>query len=183
LLVEMGPSAHLTAMGQRETWSTDCVWLGTSHPNIPTQRLETELLAALFIAGCNNKWPALFALQGQPCRLPLYVFDEQRYWYPTSDVKTIETALPKQTLSVPPPTTIAALYPMLRCCVIRDLIHSCTAQPRFTLRDLIRGGRLLPKHRDLITTLLNSLLEHGYLQQGHQCYQFTAVSLPTTDVV
>ncbi|EOX1576556.1 amino acid adenylation domain-containing protein [Vibrio cholerae] len=183
LLVEMGPSTHLTAMGQRETWSTDCVWLGTSHPSIPTQRLETELLAALFVAGCNNKWSALFALQGRPCRLPLYVFDEQRYWYPTSDVKTIETALPKQTLSVPPPTTIAALYPMLRCCVIRDLIHSCTAQPRFTLRDLIRGGRLLPKHRDLITTLLNSLLEHGYLQQGHQCYQFTAVSLPTTDVV
>ncbi|WP_233352962.1 hypothetical protein, partial [Vibrio cholerae] len=83
-----------------------------SHPSIPTRRLETELLAALFVAGCNNKWSALFALQGRPCRLPLYVFDEQRYWYPTSDAKTIETALPKQTLSVPPSTTIAALYPM-----------------------------------------------------------------------
>ncbi|MEH0388852.1 non-ribosomal peptide synthetase/type I polyketide synthase [Vibrio mimicus] len=183
IFMEMGPAAHLSSIGRREVWSPPALWLHTCQSSLSSQRAEAEALATLFVAGIDKAWPTLFKLQGRRCALPLYAFDEQQYWYQPSTMQQAEHSQILLSTEVEKPASIQAIYEMLRCCVIRDLLRACSDQPRFTLRDIIRGGRLLPRYRDLVAALLDRVIEHGYVQKRGKTFKYSATPLPATELV
>lgn len=183
IFFEMGPNAHLTAIGQRENWAQSSLWISTCKPDMPTKIAEADALASLFVTGIDKDWPKLFNLSGRRCKLPHYAFDEQKYWYQPPVKQHTETGLSTPIVEVEKPAALSATYEMLRCCAIRDFIHSCTTRSDFTLRDIIRGGRLLPRYRHLITALLNTLIEHGYVQKQNNNFKYDTGSLPATEIV
>lgn len=177
LFLEMGPDAPLTGIGQREL-ADAAHWIACAKRNQPAERQFRQALRQLYVAGADLPWPSLLSGPGRRCRAPLYPFDQQRYWRettPASVHRPVATILPTardvaarqaQDLDLPRlhalyacVTRLNAIYVdrLVRRCVGNRIDHGVTAQ------DILRSGRLLPRHRQLLVRLLNACAEDGYL--------------------
>lgn len=200
LFLEMGPDAPLAGIGQRELGNA-AHWIASARRNQPAQRPLRQALMQLFVAGLDLPWPERLGGSGRKCRAPLYPFELQRYWRDASAAGTTisstpqflpSTSLPKarsvmlqeaQTLDLP---RLEALY---RCVVklhaiyVDRLVRRCVGDRidlGVTVLDILRDGRLLPRHRQLLARLLNACAEDGYLQRQDDRYA-TLAAAPHTD--
>lgn len=177
LFLEMGPEAPLTGIGQRELAGATR-WIGCAKRNQPAGRQFRQALMQLYAAGADLPWPALLSAPGRRCRAPLYPFARQRYWREASvatvdrplaaNLPTARNVAVRQARDLDLPrlhalyacvTRLHAIYVdrLARRCVGDRIDHGVTAQ------DILRGGRLLPRHRQLLVRLLNACVEDGYL--------------------
>ncbi|ODP98165.1 hybrid non-ribosomal peptide synthetase/type I polyketide synthase [Salinivibrio sp. SS2] len=170
VFMEMGPKPHLTSIGRREQWTSPCAWLHAEEDNIG---------CALYTLGVDAPWKQVFNLTGQRCDLPLYVFDEQAYWVETEQPIKAPQLAESESAIIPP------VDPMtLRCAVIQDFLRSCVKQAPLSLINILRGGRILPRHRHHIRALLDLLVTQGYYhKQGDVWLPSQSLLLPSADVV
>ncbi|WFB49457.1 non-ribosomal peptide synthetase/type I polyketide synthase [Vibrio coralliilyticus] len=167
--MEIGPKSHLTSIGRRETWSSASFWLHADDKNV---------LSELFTLGVDAPWKDVFDFAGRRCELPLYVFDEQRYWVDShKDNK-------QQQLISPETVTAYPLEPLtLRCALIKDFLKTCTKRDSFSLIEIIRGGRILPRHRHHIKALLDLLVTQGYYHKQDKQWVPSESILPSANVI
>ncbi|MDA0119661.1 non-ribosomal peptide synthetase/type I polyketide synthase [Vibrio sp. T11.5] len=167
--MEIGPKPHLTSIGRRESWSLKSCWLHAADENV---------LSELFILGIDAPWKEMLDIAGRRCELPLYAFDEQQYWVDSRQDKK------PQPLITPEPVATYPLEPLtLRCAVINDFLRTCTSRKSFSLIDIIRGGRILPRHRDHIKALLDLLLSQGYYHKQGKQWVSSESGLPNADII
>ncbi|THF65005.1 SDR family NAD(P)-dependent oxidoreductase [Pseudothauera nasutitermitis] len=178
LFLEMGPDAPLTGIGQRELAGA-ARWIGCARRNQPAGRQLRQALMQLYAAGADLPWLSLLSAPGRRCHAPLYPFELHRYWREApaaADRPVMATSLPtaravaaRQARDLDLPrlhalyacvTRLHAIYVdrLVRRCVGDRIDHGVTAQ------EILRGGRLLPRHRQLLARLLNACAEDGYLQ-------------------
>ncbi|MFW7524932.1 L-histidine N(alpha)-methyltransferase [Vibrio ostreicida] len=178
VFVEMGPQAHLTAIGKRECEPKQALWFSAYLAQAKTQQSDRDVLCAMYAAGINAPWPSALALNGRKCPLPLYPFDQQAYWYESDTSTTVHC---QQTAPITDlPATPLSCYTVLRCCAIEDVIRSCLSDAPVTVKNIIRGGRLLPRYRGIVSALLETLVEQGYYRQQDQSLVRTTQALPST---
>ena len=169
VFMEMGPKSHLTSIGRREQWTLPSRWLHAEDEHIG---------CTLYTLGVDAHWEDMFNLTGQRCDLPLYVFDEQAYW--AEETPQNQTSqLTEQKTELPPIINSITL----RCAVIQEYLASCAKQAPLSLINILRGGRILPRHRNQIRALLDLLTTQGYyLKQGNVWLPTLSV-LPSANVV
>jgi len=193
LFLEMGPDAPLTGIGQREL-ADAAHWIACAKR---TQSADNQLGAALmqlYAAGVDLPWASLLTRQGRRCRAPLYSFDRERYWRESS--ATVENMPERSPLALPTARSVAIrqareldlprLHALYACVtklhaiyvdsLIRRCVGNCIDQGTTAL-EILRGGRLLPRHRQLLVRLLNACVEDGYLQMQDDRY-ITRISAP-----
>ncbi|MCX8966953.1 SDR family NAD(P)-dependent oxidoreductase [Erwinia psidii] len=197
LFLEMGPEASLTGSGEREFPDAAC-WIASARRNQPAAQQMKQVLLRLFAAGVELPWPSLFPAGGRKCHGPLYPFAQQRYWRDAGmdigrETVLLPTKLPSahsvvdregRELDLP---RLEALYR----CVIRlhaiyvdRLVRRCVGDAvdrGVTALAILRRGRLLPRHRQLLVRLLNACVEDGYLQRSDDSYT-TLVPAPHADL-
>lgn len=169
VFMEMGPKPHLTSIGRREQWANSSAWLHAEEDNIG---------CTLYTLGVDAPWEQVFNVTGQRCDLPLYVFDEQAYWIETEQlIKAPQLAEPETAIAPP-------IDPMtLRCAVIQDFLTSCAKQAPLSLINILRGGRILPRHRHHLRALLDLLATQGYYHKQGDVWLPSKSLLPSADVV
>ncbi|PSV47521.1 hybrid non-ribosomal peptide synthetase/type I polyketide synthase [Photobacterium indicum] len=179
IFVEMGPAGHLSSIGKRENWQKETSWLSVHEHDKST----LNVLRGLYVAGLNADWTSLFSISGHKCDLPLYAFDEQKYWYEIDTHTKTNPSKDNTKDAILIPKTLEACYDQLRCSAIHHFVQTCCVHKKFTLKDVIRGGRLLPRYRSLVSTLLNVLVDYGYYTQKHGGFERTKSPLPTIDLI
>ncbi|PKG39105.1 hybrid non-ribosomal peptide synthetase/type I polyketide synthase [Psychromonas sp. Urea-02u-13] len=187
IFVEIGPDAHLSTMGKREDWQQETTWLSSHKRDIKQDKSTLNVLHGLYVAGLEADWLSQLKLSGHKCALPLYTFDEQKYWYeaetcaasnPVSSPVSSRAKMHDEETSVLP-ETLESCYDQLRCCAIQDFVVQCRVKQKFTLKDIIRGGRLLPRYRLLVLDLLKVLTDYGYYTHKHGVFEQTDTPLLT----
>ncbi|EMK3529660.1 acyltransferase domain-containing protein [Pseudomonas aeruginosa] len=198
LFLEMGPDAPLAGIGQRELGNA-AHWIASARRNQPAQRPLRQALMQLFAAGVDLPWPALLGSSGRKCRAPLYPFALQRYWREAPAVAAAPQLLPGTRLPTARSVTrreareldlprLEALYHCvvkLHAIYVDQLVRRCVGEridQGVTALDILRCGRLLPRHRQLLVRLLNACAEDGYLQMQDGYYR-TRTAAPHTEHV
>ncbi|MFJ5483609.1 polyketide synthase [Pectobacterium actinidiae] len=182
LFLELGPDAPLAGIGQRELSGAAC-WIASAKRHQPAQRPLCQALIQLFAAGTDLPWPSLLYGTGRKCHAPLYPFERQRYWRETlaASGETVSRAahmapnLPTargvvareaRTLDLPRLQALYTCVTRLHAIYVDRLIRHCVGDridQGVTALDILRSGRLLPRHRQLLVRLLNACVEDGYL--------------------
>jgi len=193
VFLEMGPDAHLTGIGQREL-ADAAHWIACARRNQLADHQLGAALMQLYAAGIDLPWQSLLSNKGRRCRAPLYPFDCERYWRESS--ATVENMPGRSPLALPTARSVAtrqareldlprlhALYvcvTKLHAIYVDSLIRRCVGNcidQGTTALEILRGGRLLPRHRQLLVRLLNACIEDGYLQMQDGRY-ITHISAP-----
>lgn len=181
VFLEMGPDSPLAGIGQRELGGV-ANWITCAKRNQPAERQFRHALMQLYAAGVSLAWTSLLGGSGRRCQLPLYPFDQPRYWR-EAKAEVVQMPAPQAVTNLVTArrvvigqarelelTRLEALYScvtklhaiyvdwLVRACVGDLIDHGVTAL------DILRGGRLLPRHRQLLVRLLNACVEDGYLQ-------------------
>ncbi|MEF9898129.1 MAG: SDR family NAD(P)-dependent oxidoreductase [Pseudomonas sp.] len=189
--LELGADAPLTGIASRLP-DTQVHWVASARRHKPAQTILQDSLLRLFAAGVSLPWRELLPSQGQRIQAPLYAFDQQRYWCHLSSAapQAVEdwllqggrevVAREGDSLDLPRlerlytcVTELHALYvdQMVRQCVGEGIDHGVSAL------DILRGGRLLPRHRQLLVRLLNACVEDGYYRHDQGRY-YSAREIP-----
>ncbi|MDF0732205.1 SDR family oxidoreductase [Pseudomonas entomophila] len=191
--LEVGADAPLASIGKR-SFPTRCAWVASARRHKASTELQREALLKLFAAGLNLDWRSLLPSRGLRGDAPLYPFDEQRYWCaaaptqaapaPTQDLllqggrlvierEAAALDLPRLERLYRCVTELHGLYvdKLVRQCVGDAIDHGVTAL------QVLRGGRLLPRHRQLLERLLRACAEDGYYRLEHDRYH-SAEALP-----
>ena len=196
LFLEMGPDAPLVGIGQREM-DNSARWIASARRNQSARQPLRQALMQLFAAGIDLPWPRLLRGSGRKCHAPLYPFERQRYWREASadaaanmaqqfshgaQLPTARDVVTREARKLDLPR-LEALY---RCVVklhgiyVDRLLRRCVGERidlGVTALEILRDGRLLPRHRQLLARLLNACAEDGYLQQQDDRYR-TRIAAP-----
>lgn len=181
VFLEMGPTPHLTAISQREHWQQDIRWQGTHQHMMTAEKSKAAVLSTLYVAGMDTDWPSQFNTIGHQCELPLYAFDEQKYWYQAETINPVNHNKDSELTRINEPESAAAGYELMRCSAIENFVKSCISSHRFTLKTVILGGRLLPRYRQIVLALLDVLIDNGYYSNNGKWFVRTNKPLPPTD--
>ncbi|MBX8601220.1 alpha/beta fold hydrolase [Pseudomonas cichorii] len=190
--LELGPDAPLTGIGTR-LQQPGVSWIASARRHKPAQTVLQDSLLRLFAAGASLPWRELLPASGQRIQAPLYAFDEQRYW---CDTPTRALAVEQQdplleagrkvvvqegaSLDMPRLERLYVCVTRLHAIYVDQMVRQCMGEridAGAPALDILRGGRLLPRHRQLLVRLLNACVEDGYytLEQGR--YR-TAIPVP-----
>ncbi|WP_220701755.1 type I polyketide synthase [Brenneria goodwinii] len=180
LFLEVGPDAPLAGIGQRELGDA-ARWIASAKRHQLADSQLRHALMQLFAAGTDLPWSSLLSGSGRKCHAPLYPFERQRYWRETpaavvdrlapmaANLPTARSVVVREARELDLPrlqalytcvTKLHAIYVdrLVRRCVGDRIDHGATAL------DILRDGRLLPRHRQLLVRLLKACVEDGYLQ-------------------
>ena len=175
VFMEMGPDAHLVGIGKREHDAEPNRWIATSKKGQAPAKLEQQALSELYVAGAQLNWKTLFSINGYKSQIPLYPFDEQRYWH---------TSMPQEKDVARSPTSFEEAYNALRISVIDSFFSACiqrsTVEP-FSLSQAIRGARILPRYRTTLKNLLSIAVEHVCYSLNGKLYQRITSELATVN--
>lgn len=81
VLIEIGPSPTLTALGQRQPAAAGREWLPSLRPGQPDDEVLLTSLARAWVAGVPVDWQGLHRGRGsRPALLPTYAFQRERFW-------------------------------------------------------------------------------------------------------
>ncbi|MBI6855834.1 alpha/beta fold hydrolase [Pseudomonas cichorii] len=190
--LELGPDAPLTGIGTR-LQQPGVSWIASARRHKPAQTVLQDSLLRLFVAGANLPWRELLPGSGQRIQAPLYAFDEQRYW---CDTPTRTLAVVQQdplleagrkvvvqegaSLDLPRLERLYVCVTKLHAIYVDQMVRQCVGEridAGAPALDILRGGRLLPRHRQLLVRLLNACVEDGYYTQEQGRYR-TAIPVP-----
>ncbi|RMQ40900.1 bactin polyketide/non-ribosomal peptide synthetase [Pseudomonas cichorii] len=181
--LELGSDAPLTGIGSRLE-QPGVHWIASARRHKPAQAVLQDSLLRLFAAGANLAWRELLPSSGQRIQAPLYAFDEQRYW---CDTPRQALAVAQQdplleagrkaviqegaSLDLPRLERLYECVTRLHAIYVDQMVRQCVGEridSGAAALDILRGGRLLPRHRQLLVRLLNACVEDGYyaLEQG-----------------
>jgi yersiniabactin nonribosomal peptide/polyketide synthase len=186
LFVEMGADAALTGIGRREL-ADAARWIACARRGQPADRQIRQALAQFYVAGVELPWPALLSGTGRRCRAPLYPFDRGRYWREApaaatdspagamTDLPTARDAAVRlaRDLDLPRLRALYACVAQLHAIYVDRLARRCVGnriEQGATVLDILRGGRLLPRYRQLLARLLNACVEDGVLRARDGAY-------------
>lgn len=188
VFVELGPDAQLTGIGLREA-PQHTRWIASARRRQPAQ-LHRALLE-LYAAGAALPWADALPSSGRKLHAPLYPFDTERYWRvaapePTgAQAKTAGETDPAlaegrrvaiaaaAALDLPRLQRLYDCAGQLHAIYVDALIRKCVGariEAGATAHDILRGGRLLPRHRQLLVRLLDALVEDGYYRRDGDRY-------------
>ncbi|SHI25551.1 type I polyketide synthase [Pollutimonas bauzanensis] len=196
LFMEMGPDAPLTGIGQRELPDA-AHWVASAKRNQPAQWLVRQTLMQLYAAGLDLPWNTLLPTAGMKQRLLLYPFERERYWreaqkpapamaqasgvmFTRLDRAHTEARRRAQELDLPRLERIYDCVTKLHAIFVDKMVRECVGEriaAGATVLDMLRGGRLLPRYRQLLVRLLNACVEDGYLRVDGDLYS-TAKPVP-----
>ncbi|WP_265670187.1 acyltransferase domain-containing protein [Verminephrobacter eiseniae] len=191
VFLEMGPDAPLTGIGTREAPDT-ATWIASARRHQPAPAPLKQALLQLYSAGVELPWKSLLPAPGRRIQAPLYPFDTDRYWREAEPLPTApapaysasaleagrRVALQAATeLDLPRLHALYACVTKLHAIDVDALVRRCVG-PRIaqgvTVLEVLRGGRLLPRHRQLLTRLLNACAEDGYYRRDGERYAAAA---------
>ncbi|EDV5273673.1 SDR family NAD(P)-dependent oxidoreductase [Salmonella enterica subsp. enterica serovar Mbandaka] len=196
LFLEMGPDAPLAGIGQREMGAS-AHWIASARRNQSARQPLRQALMQLFVAGIDLPWPQLLRGSGRKCHAPLYPFERQRYWREATAAVAANAAQPlshgtqlptarnvvtreARELDLPRLEALYGCVVKLHAIYVDRLLRRCVGERidlGVTALDILRDGRLLPRHRQLLVRLLNACTEDGYLQQQDGRYR-TRIAAP-----
>lgn len=196
MFLEMGPDAPLVGIGQREM-GAGAHWIASARRNQSARQPLRQALMQLFVAGVDLPWPQLLGGSGRKCHVPLYPFERQRYWREATAAAAANAAQPfshgtqlptarnvvtreARELDLPRLEALYECVVKLHAIYVDRLLRRCVGERidrGVTALDILRDGRLLPRHRQLLVRLLNACTEDGYLQQQDGRYR-TRVAAP-----
>lgn len=196
LFVEMGPDASLSGIGQRELPEAAC-WIASARRHQPTPALLRQAVMSLFTAGVSLPWAALLPAGGRKCHAPLYPFARQRYWREAaadavSQTDAAPVMLPAARrmvekagaeLDLPRLQQLYLCVIHLHAIYVDRLVRRCVGDAidqGVSALTILRGGRLLPRHRQLLVRLLNACVEDGWLRCDGERY-VTRTAAPHAD--
>lgn len=187
LFLEVGPDAPLTGIGRRE--APDAArWIFSARRHQPVMAQVEQALLQLYAAGAELPWKTLLPVTGRRIHAPLYPFDRQRYWHEAEFAAVLPAQLAVNTaledsrrvaaqaaeeLELPRLQALYACVTKLHAIDVDTLVRRCVGtriEQGVTALDVLRGGRLLPRHRQLLTRLLNACVEDGYYGRDGERY-------------
>ncbi|MFJ4142891.1 polyketide synthase [Pseudomonas sp. NPDC089734] len=190
--LELGPDAPLTGVGSRLE-QPDVHWIASARRHKPAQTVLHDSLLRLFAAGANLPWRELLPTRGQRIQAPLYAFDEQRYWCESARQAVVsqqrdllleagrKTVIEEgANLDLPRLERLYTCVTKLHAIYVDQMVRQCIGEridSGVPALDILRGGRLLPRHRQLLVRLLNACVEDGYYAQEQGRYR-TAMTVP-----
>ncbi|MHC6227397.1 SDR family oxidoreductase [Pseudomonas sp. X10] len=192
--LEIGADAPLASIGKR-SFALSCPWIASARRHKAGADLQREALLKLFAAGVNLDWRTLLPSRGLRGEAPLYPFDEHRYWC-AGAVTQATSAAPQDLLLQGGRQVIEReadgldlprLERLYRCVTelhglyVDKLVRQCVGDAideGVTALQVLRGGRLLPRHRQLLERLLRACTEDGYYRLEHDRY-YSAEPLPS----
>ena len=193
--LEIGADAPLSSIGKRSFPGTTH-WIASARRHKAADGVTHDALLKLFAAGLDLDWRALLPSQGLRGDAPLYPVDEQRYWC-SPPVRQPSTGSNEDLLlqggrQVIEREAAALDLPRLerlyRCAselhglYVDKLVRQCVGaaiDDGVTPLQILRGGRLLPRHRQLLERLLRACVEDGYYRLEEDRYR-SAAPLPHT---
>lgn len=184
--LELGPDASLTGIGRREA-ADRAHWIASARRQQPAPALSGLALRQLYAAGVGLPWQTLLATGGRKVHAPCYPFDRTRYWREAEPVETgpgtaDDAALAAgrrvathaaASLDLP---RLQALYDgvtLLHAIYVDTLVQRCVGDAfahGVSATGILRSGRLLPRHRQLLVRLLDACVEDGYYRRDGECY-------------
>ncbi|WCM94110.1 SDR family oxidoreductase [Acidovorax sp. NCPPB 2350] len=191
VFLELGPDAPLTGIGTREAPHT-ATWIASARRHQPAATQLEQALLQLYSAGVGLPWKSLLPTRGRKIPAPLYAFDTDRYWReaepalvtpsPAACAGALDAGRQVATqaaaeLDLPRLHALYACVTKLHAIDVDALVRRCVG-PRIaqgvTVLEVLRGGRLLPRHRQLLTRLLNACVEDGYYRRDGERYAAAA---------
>ncbi|CAD0330451.1 type I polyketide synthase [Xanthomonas hortorum] len=198
IFLELGPDAPLTGIGSRELADT-ATWIASARRHQPAPAQLQHALLQLYAAGAELPWHTLLPSAGRKIHAPLYSFDTERYWReseptpvsgPTAQASWVGSGAPEAgrhialqaatQLDLPRLHALYACVTKLHAIDVDALVRRCVGariEPGVSVLEVLRGGRLLPRHRQLLTRLLDACVEDGYYRRDNHRYS-AAAALP-----
>ncbi|PPT74829.1 type I polyketide synthase, partial [Xanthomonas arboricola] len=193
VFLELGPDAPLTGIGTREL-ADAATWIASArrHHCAPTQ-LHHALLQ-LYAAGVELPWQSLLPTPGRRIHAPLYPFDTERYWREAEPASTPQAqpgagaleagrrvaVQAAAELDLPRLRALYACVTKLHAIDVDAMVRRCVGAriaQGVSVLEVLRGGRLLPRHRQLLRRLLDACVEDGYYRREDDRY-LAAAALP-----
>ncbi|WP_042628072.1 type I polyketide synthase [Burkholderia plantarii] len=199
LFMELGPDAQLTGIGLREA-PQRARWIATARRRQPAMAQAHEALLELYAAGLALPWPERLPVAGRKRQAPLYPFDTERYWRagdaapdrsaptPARATTPCDLALVegrRVAVAAAASLDLARLQRLYDCVTqlhaihVDALVRRCIGEridAGATALDILRGGRLLPRYRQLLVRLLNACVEDGYYRREGDAYASARVA-------
>ncbi|WP_207004251.1 type I polyketide synthase [Trinickia mobilis] len=192
VFLELGPDAPLTGIGQRDA-PRAAHWIASARRGQPALAQLRQAAARLFAAGVALPWREVLPSHGRKLHAPLYPFDEARYWReaapaaqtsgaPASAPQAADEALASgrrvaasaaARLDLPRLQALYDCVAQLHAVYVDELVRrsaGASFEHGASALDILRGGRLLPRHRQLLTRLLNACAEDGYYRRDGDRY-------------
>ncbi len=185
VFIELGPDAQLTGIGLREA-PKRARWIASARRQQPALVKTRQALLELYAAGVALRWENVLPSSGRKAHAPLYPFDTERYWREAKRAAAVpSTASHDANVNADAvlaegrrvATTAAASLDLPRLLRLHDyvaplhaiyvdtLVRRCVGarlEQGVTALDILRAGRLLPRHRQLLARLLDASVEDGY---------------------
>ncbi|WP_342310532.1 beta-ketoacyl synthase N-terminal-like domain-containing protein [Burkholderia pyrrocinia] len=190
VFVELGPDAQLTGIGQREA-PQHTRWIASARRQQPALAQLHRALLEMYAAGIALPWADVLPSSGRKLHAPLYPFDAERHWRVEEPAQVVQQA---RTAADADPALAEGRRVAVAAAASLDLprlqrLYDCTAQLHAiyvdalvrrcigerieagaTALDILRGGRLLPRHRQLLVRLLDALVTDGYYRRDGDGY-------------
>jgi yersiniabactin nonribosomal peptide/polyketide synthase len=194
ICLEVGPDGPLTGIGQRDAGSA-AHWIASARRCQPALVPLQQATLRLFAAGAALRWRDALPSHGRKLHAPLYPFDKTRYWReaapatPSADTRASDEALAAGrrvaasaagALDLPRLQALYDCVTKLHAIYVDALVRRCVGErieQGASAPDILRAGRLLPRHRQLLARLLNSCVEDGYYRRDGPDYA-TAKAIP-----
>ncbi|HTF72100.1 MAG TPA: type I polyketide synthase, partial [Edaphobacter sp.] len=189
ICLELGPDANLTDIGERDA-KASVHWIPVARRSQPESSTLQQTAVRMFAAGIDLPWKQLLDTPGRRVHAPLYSFDEQRFWLepdtvalskvlpPTLDHGIIEggrvAASAASMLDLKHLQDFAETITTLHNIYVDKLVQSCvgdTIVQGVDSLDILRGGRILPRYRQLLVRLLNACVADGYYERTDDRYR------------
>ncbi|KPY86102.1 Yersiniabactin polyketide/non-ribosomal peptide synthetase [Pseudomonas syringae pv. tagetis] len=185
IALELGADAPLTGIGTRLEHA-GVHWIASARRHKPHTAVLHDSLLRLFAAGASLPWRTLLPSVGTRVQAPLYAFDEQRYWCdaPQQPVATTQDLLLEAGrkvalqegahLDLPRLERLYQCVTRLHAIYVDQMVRQCvqdTIDRGVDPLSILRGGRLLPRHRQLLVRLLNACVEDGYYANERGLYR------------
>ncbi|KVE43527.1 type I polyketide synthase [Burkholderia sp. BDU5] len=190
VFLELGPDAQLTGIGLRES-PQRARWIASARRQQPALAQTRQATLELYAAGVALPWANVLPSSGRKLHAPRYPFDAERYWRdaqpaavtpPAAHGGDIDPALAEgrrvaaaaaASLDLPRLQRLYDCVTQLHAIYVDRLVRRCIGE-RFdegaTALDILRAGRLLPRHRQLLVRLLNACVEDGYYRRDDDRY-------------
>lgn len=192
IFLEIGPDAILTRCGQNDH-PHPYRWVASAQRSIMAEQKLLEANQSLFTAGVPLEWQNIFAIEGRRIHAPLYSFDRTPYWRDAADSARhvwddharLRSGLDQgrhvalENASSLNLNRLKTLYDCARAlhAIYLDqvILHCLNAQNDvdFTISEVLRGGRLLPRYRQLLSRMLSACVEDGYYHKTSHGFRRT----------
>jgi len=190
VFLEIGPDAILTRIAQGDH-PTSHRWIASAQRHVSAAEKLEEAQCALFTAAIDLDWRQIFAISGRRIHAPLYAFDRTRHWRDAgedaqnkpADTPRLRvgldqgrhTALSRATsLELPRLEKLYDCARILHAIYLDRLILRCIGAWRedgVTFSEILRGGRLLPRYRQLLGRMIEACVEDGYFKRSGERYR------------